>query len=77
MLGEDGRGREFHHQPPSLASLSRLPRVPRGCRVLKVPNDRRSSLSEAVPSKLWRHPRGFRHGRKAGRCRDPLRNVTP
>jgi hypothetical protein len=31
--------------------------------------------------KPWPHDnegtRGFRHGRKAGRCGDPLRNVTP
>ena len=54
-----------------------FPEVPPGCRVRKIPDDGRSSASEAVASQQRGWPRGFRHGRKAVRCGDLLRNVTP
>jgi hypothetical protein len=54
-----------------------FPEVPPGRRGRKIPDDGRSSASEAVAPWQRGCPLGFRHGLIASSCGDPLRNVKP
>ena len=54
-----------------------FPKRPMGHRGRKIPDDGRSSLSDAIDSNSQKCPRGFRHERIADACGDALRTVTP